>query len=182
MKLFNVFAALFLTNAALAVPTLQNITSISKLRINDDSDCNWEDQWGVYDCNTYLITLGAIHPPSTPKNYDVAKTHVTIRNHKFLLSGNLFCGTRKKGDHGAWQDYWTTFDHQDLPTEIRIHGGHACTTEYWDDNWDNVWIEWDMEDGDGGGNGKQHVDVPSDERCGNSFLRGWGLVGCYVQI
>ncbi|KAK3949569.1 hypothetical protein QBC32DRAFT_316716 [Pseudoneurospora amorphoporcata] len=196
MHLFNAFAAfILLTQAALASPlhVLQGNVSDSEPELHtrdDDSECTWEDPWGVYSCDTYLITLGAYRakPGSNPTvvwadSLDWMiwiKSHVMISGGPgkgFLVSKNLDCGpgegdSHKKKEKG-WDDHWTDFEHADLPSKVSIHGGHACTTEGRDNNWDNVWIEWSS----------QHLDVPSDKRCRSLGDEDWGqFVNCYVKM
>lgn len=131
----------------------------------------------IANSDTYLITLGAYRqkPGTDPSDWDAidwVKSHVMISGGKtksFLLSKNLDCGPHhKKG----WDDHWTDFEHADMPAKVRIHGGHACTTGGRDDNWDNVWIEWN----------DQHVDVPSDKRCGSLGMGEGEFVNCYIKM
>ena len=87
------------------------------------------------------------------------------------MSADLVCGKPHK--EKDWEDHWTEFVISGFPYMIKIHGGHACSTEERDDNWDNVWIEW---------NG-QHVDVPSDERCRVPADEvGMIAVYCYLNL
>ncbi|KAK1782670.1 hypothetical protein QBC45DRAFT_389478 [Copromyces sp. CBS 386.78] len=191
MHLFNAFAAIhvLLTQAALASPleVLQGNVSDSELELHtrDDNSCTWEDPWGVYSCDTYLITLGAYRTQPGLNSTDFSdatdwiKSHVMITGGPgkgFLLSKNLDCGEGEGDSHKkkkkGWDDHWTDFEHADLPSKVRIHGGHACATGGRDDNWDNVWIEWSG----------QHLDVPSDERCGTLGEDGGQFVNCYVRM
>lgn len=71
-------------------------------------------------------------------------------------------GWEKKGKVKCRDDdpEWTSFT-SPLPWTVEIHGGNAC--KYLPARYDNAWIRYAGE----------HVDLPSDPRCGKGGSLGW---------